>query len=384
MKILMLTSPPAQHFKAICNEKRMHIGILYIISILEQEKHEVDLLDLYLLEKKLPDIMKYDFVGLYCSTVTFLPALRILAVLNCQRKRGWRGKIMAGGPHVSLFPSAFPEFVDFLVKGEGEYAVRDIVNGKIKTRITRYPRIENLDELPRPSYRHYKKLPYPAWDTKFIGTEPIATMNTSRGCVHSCAFCSVGSIWGKRFTYHSAERICDDILYLMKEFGIEGVNFREDNFTSNIQRVFDFCNLLLKKRIAIKWICETRVDDLTFELMEIMQASGCRGIYIGIEAATERLLKILNKRITLDQIRRVSKWCHTLGINIHASFITNIPEETENDKRAMIELIKEIRPQSVRINRYRGFPGSKIYDYLLRNNLYRSISCEGLLDIEDS
>lgn len=381
MKVLFLTSPPARHLKLTYHEKKMHIGIIYLIGVLELERHAVDFIDLYLMEEELPNVMNYNFVGIHSSTITFNSTLKILDEIYRLRKRGWNGKIIVGGPHASIMPESIPDFVDYIVIGEGEYAVRDIINGKNLERVICYPRIENLDKLPRAAYHHYRNIPYSQWDTHMLGVEPIANMNTSRGCPFSCTFCSVNAIWGKKYTYHRAERIIDDIQYLMKTFNVRGVFFREDNFTMNKKRVIEFCTLLIKKKIKIKWMCETRADSLTEDLLKLMYRSGCRCIYIGVEAATERMLRILNKKISLDQVRKVAKWCHFLGLKFHVSFITNVPHETEEDKSAIFKLVREIKPHSFKINKYRGYPGSPLYNYIIENNLYREISNEGLLDI---
>lgn len=381
MKVLMTTSPLARHLKLTYHEKKIHLGVAYIVAILENEKHNVDFIDLYLTEGELPDVTNYDFVGIHSTSITFMSTLEILKKLHQYRKQGWKGKIMVGGPHASIMPESFPDYVDHIVQGEGEYAVRDIVNGRNKNRIIRYQRIKNLDELPRPAYHHFKYLTYSRWDVKMLEVEPIATMNTSRGCPFSCTFCSVGAIWGKKYTYHSADRIIDDIQYLNKDFNAKGIFFREDNFTLNNKRVRDFCELLIKKKLDLRWMCETRVDSLSEKLLKIMHRSGCRCIYVGVEAATQRLLEILNKKITVSQVKQVARWCHKFGIKIHASFLTNVPRETIDDKKAIFELLREIKPHSFIINRYRGYPGSKIYEYLVKKKLYEKISLEGLLDI---
>lgn len=383
MKILIVTSPPAKHLRLSYHEKRIHLGVLYLIAALEREKHEVNLCDLYLTEENLPKIEKYDFVGIHCTTITFRSTMDILKRLYQYRKmKDWHGKIIVGGPHASLMPDSFPDFVDHIVQGEGEYALKDIVNGINTDSLLHYERIKDLDKLPRPAYHHYKFLPYTKWDVDMLGVEPIATMNTSRGCPFSCTFCSVGSIWGKTYTYHSAQRIVDDILYLKREYGTKGIFFREDNFTINNGRIYELCSLLQKKNLRIKWMCETRADSLSEELLKAMHASGCRCIYIGAEAGTQRMLDILDKRITINQVKQAAKWCHKIGIKIHASFITNLPGENIEDKIAIFKLLNEIKPHSYEINKYRGYPGSRIYESLVKKGLYKKISPEGLLDTQ--
>ena len=177
-----------------------------------------------------------DFVGIYANTICFRDTRRMLHRLDYLRQTGrWQGKIMVGGPHTSVALETIPAFVDFVVQGEGEQAILDIVEGRAQERVLRCRRLDNLDDLPMPAWDYFIHQPYNWGGDWFPGT-PVFTMNTSRGCPFHCTFCSVGSIWGRKYNCFSAEHIVADIDYLMQHYGARGIYFREDNFTIHRER----------------------------------------------------------------------------------------------------------------------------------------------------
>jgi radical SAM superfamily enzyme YgiQ (UPF0313 family) len=288
-------------------------------------------------------------MGLYCASVCKDDIQNIIT-------RSKAKTIAVGGPHAHIFPEQIPSKVDYIVRGEGEHIIQKLVEGQYKKGEITTKRLSNeeLDSLPRYPYEYfwYNKQNY-RWDFPFHSVKPIFTMNTSRGCPFDCSFCSVKKIWGKKFTYMSAERVFTDIEFVVKEFGCKGVYFREDNFTVNKKRVRDFCELLLSKKIDIKFACETRIDTVDHELMILMKKAGCIGFYVGVEALNQHMLDIYNKGVTVDQIIQFFNSTNQLGINVAASMITNHPEETAQDKAQDSRLLRQLRPAMVWTNPYR-------------------------------
>jgi len=210
--------------------------------------------------------------------------------------------------------------------------------------------------------------------------KPVFTMNASRGCPFYCSFCSVGSIWGKQYTYFSADRIISEIEYLIKKFGAKGIYFREDNFTLNLERVKDFCEKLIKKNFNIQWACETRVDTLCNEdLIKLMGAAGCRAVYLGVESGSQKMLDILNKNITVEQIEAVVTLCKKHNIRTYCSLITGVPGETYEDYLLTQKLMDKLKPYSYSFNVFVGIPDSPLYKYILNHNIYEYVDDVGLV-----
>jgi len=269
-------------------------------------------------------------------------------------------------------------FVDHIVQGEGEQAIVDIVEGNVRDRVVRYPRIRDLDALPEPAWDLFAKLPY-NWEVPWFPENPVFNLTTSRGCPFNCAFCSNESVWGKKYTAFSAGRVVAEIEHLIANYGAKGIYFRENNFTANRKRVLEFCNLLLEKDIKIHWACESRVDSLDRNLLELMHKAGARGLYFGVESGSQRILDYVNKRITVDQIRNTFRMCHDIGIKTAASIVVGLPHETEEDLAATDKLLKEINPTMIWSNVFVGIPHSKLYRYVVDQHLFEFIDDRGLV-----
>ena len=282
-----------------------------------------------------------------------------------------------GGPHTSAALETIPDYVDHIVQGEGERAIIDIIDGNAP-RIVKARQITDLDSLPMPAWDYFTDLPY-KFDDYRTDVAPVFTMNTSRGCPFNCAFCSVNSVWGRRYTYFSAQRVYEDVKYVQKTYGVKAIYFREDHFTMNKKRVIDFCDLILKDNNPIKWLCETRVDSLDYEQLKLMKRAGCEAFYIGVESGSQRLLDFFKKGEKLVQFEETFQWCHELDIKAYASFVVGAPTETEEERQQTEEFAKKLKPIKAGFNIFVGIPKSELYDMMLDNHLYVCKDKNGLL-----
>lgn len=154
-----MNSPKPKGMSLCTSERRPPLGIGFLISVLREHGHNVYFLDNCLNPKsnyrELITSKKIHYVGMHIDTLSFLEGCKILFDIDGMRKnREWVGKIMVGGPHPSIMPETIPSFVDYIVQGEGEEAVLDIVNGT-QERIIRKEFIENLDNLSSPAWDYF-------------------------------------------------------------------------------------------------------------------------------------------------------------------------------------------------------------------------------------
>ncbi len=384
MNILFTTSATPKMSPFFTTEKRPPLGLGSLMSVTRNEGHKIFFIDNYLtpsnfIEEGYLQKNNIDFVGIYANTICYRDTLRMFNEIGNLRKRKlWNGKIIVGGPHTSVALGTIPEFVEYIVQGEGERAILEIINGKVNKRIVREGRIKDLDSLPFSPWDIFNKLRY-NYSCPWMDIKPVFTMNTSRGCPFNCSFCSVGSIWGKQYTYYSADRIISEIEYLIRNFGAKGIYFREDNFTLNLKRTEEFCEKLIKRNINIHWACETRVDNMSEELVKLMSGAGCRAFYLGVESGSQRVLDRLNKKITVEQIERTINWCKKYKIRTYCSLIVGVPGETFEDYLLTKRLMDKLKPHKYGFNVFVGIPNSFLYKYVLENNLYEYIDDLGLL-----
>jgi len=384
MNILFVTSAAPEKSPFSTNEKRPPLGLGSLISVVRNEGHKVFFIDNYLkpsrfIEEDYLQKNKIDFVGIYANTICFRDTLNMLdKIENLRSKRVWNGKIIVGGPHTSVAVDTIPEFVDYIVQGEGERAVLKIINGEVKERITREVRIKDLDSLSIEPWDIFSELPYD-YTCQWLDIKPVFTMNTSRGCPFNCTFCSVGSIWGGQYTYFSANRIISEIEYLIKNFSAKGIYFREDNFTLNLKRTTEFCEKLITQNINIQWACETRVDNMTENLIKLMSIEGCKAVYLGVESGSQKILDFLNKNITVNQIKEAINLCKKYNIKTYCSLISGVPGETYKDYLLTKRLMHKLKPYSYSFNIFVGIPDSTLYKYVIKNSLYEYIDDNGLV-----
>ncbi len=166
MNLLFTTSAAPKISPFFTTEKRPPLGLGSLMSVARDEGHKIFFIDNYLtpsnfIEEGYLQKNNIDFVGIYANTICYRDTLRMFnEIENLRKKSLWNGKIIIGGPHTSVALSTVPDFVDYVVQGEGERAILEIINGKASKRIIREDRIENLDLLPFSPWDIFNKLPY--------------------------------------------------------------------------------------------------------------------------------------------------------------------------------------------------------------------------------
>lgn len=358
-------------------DRRQPLGLGFLQAYLQKHGFRVEILDNDIQRPPVGSIewtVEYikakrpRFVGVYVHSAGVPEALALMQAI----RKEVDVKFMVGGPHYTLFPDDAPEWIDHVVVGEGELAMLDIVQGRKCPRIHSRELIANLDELPWPSYDYFINQEYDFSISMFDMKPCVVSVNSSRGCPYACTFCGVQSVWGRRYRVFSAEYVYKYIRSLRRKYNVRGVYFREDNFLCSIKRVEKFCDLLLRDNFRLEWACEARVDTLdnNVGLLESIAASGCRGLYIGVESGSQRVLDLMNKQITLEQIIRVFDACKKVGIKTYASMCYGIPGETAKDRIETRKFLERIKPDAVSEAVFIGIPKSPLYDWLLKNEEY--------------
>jgi anaerobic magnesium-protoporphyrin IX monomethyl ester cyclase len=304
-----------------------------------------------------------------------------------------------GGPHSTSIPEeTLTECLelDIVVIGEGEITFSELCKtlnekrdpvtvlglclrqeGKIMRTGPR-PLIENLDSLPFPdqgsittSFGNLKFFDH----NLHISLDKVKEVITTRGCTDFCTFCTVHRAYaekGRSLRMRSAENVLKEISLAKLQYDIKHVAFLDDSFTISKQRTKNIMDGL--KELRLSWNCDTRVNLLDEELIHEMVKTGCKKISIGVESGSEKILKLINKNITLEQIRRVFKWCHEAGLEtIEANFlIGSHPDETAEDIVATRRLIRELKPQRLLVSVIVPFPGTIVRDQMLERGLILS------------
>lgn len=355
------------------------LGIAYIASYLEKYNYEVSILDskaLNLTTTETKDrIMKEkpDVVGITSMTPNVKGALEAAKLV----KEVSNDIItVIGGPQISAFPKetlSF-DFIDFGIYGEGEHAILELVNnihnGKDLSNITGlvYKKnkkvfinqpalIENLDKLPFPS-RHL--LPRDKYHC-VIAKPPFTTMITSRGCPFRCNFCFKGPS-SKKIRYRSAKNVADEIEHCIEKYKVKTIMFYNDTFNANRNHVKNVCTEIIGRGIDIEWEAPVRVDLIDEEILRLMKKAGCIRLRYGVESGDDRILELMNKRITVKKVEEVFKLTKKIGIETFAYFMIGYVTENEKTIRNTINFAKKINPDWVMFTVVTPIPLTNLHD----------------------
>lgn len=339
------------------------LGILSIATVLKKAGHSVAVLDgtIQPYNAIMEEINRCgpDIIGISAMTLMW-PKVKLL---SGELKKRWPGiDIIAGGVHASIIKEKalleVPD-LDAVCWGEGEFAMLEYAenfskpsprtaidgiafrgeDGSLIIGNDRDP-INNLDLLPIPDR---SLLPV----TKYAGAIdqyqelPVTNMITTRGCPFKCIFC-LPDLLGSGTRYRSADKVIEEIEYLIDEFGIRDIAFWDDIFTLNKERVFDLCQKIIEKRLGFIWSAQARADCVTPEMLELMARAGCWKLFYGVESLVQKNLDTLKKGETVKQIFDAVKWTKQAGIEAEGSFIFGIPGETFKDGLETIELANKL------------------------------------------
>lgn len=397
MKVLLMTTPYSveerygKHIKKLGVMMLPPLGIAYVAAVLEREGHEVEIVDTAVENMGVPDAAtyilsrSYDAIGLSVQTPMYGNFQKLIQMI----KPHLNGTpIIAGGPHASIYPDQTlernPE-IDFTVYGEGELTIpgiMDVIEGKkdpkdvlgiayrkdgkvIKTAEPDF--IRDIDNLPYPARHLLKMEKYEAMPST-VKNMPMLHMIASRGCPFRCTFCSSASIMKRTYRYHSPKRVVDEMEHLKDEYGVREICFQDDLFTVNKKWVSDICNLLIQRGLDkhLSWTCHTRVNTVDRELAKLMKKAGCWQMHMGVESASQELLDRIQKGTTPEQARNTVKILKEEGIVIRCYFILGLPGETREDALRTIAFAKEIDPDYAKFSLTTPYPGTELYDQLLR------------------
>jgi len=197
----------------------------------------------------------------------------------------------------------------------------------------------------------------------------------SRGCPYNCTFCGSSKIWKRKLRVRSIDNILGEIEKLIKDYGKPGerfdIKFWDDTFTSIRKNVINFCNALIQRGLnkKIRWYCLTRVNLIDEEILKLLKKSGCNAIALGIESGSDRILKAIRKRITTEQVRNAVKLIKKHGFRLNTYWMLGFPEETEEDIRASINFLTELRPDSAFVSVLVPFVGTDEYEKVVQAGL---------------
>jgi len=422
VKILLISPPLTGSLSVGISIIKAPLGLAYIAAYLEKQEYHPEIIDCMayyeeiekkedgnyrvgLSEKKIIRKIKNfnpDIVGISCSfSVYEKDSIQVAKLV----KQNSDALVIFGGAHSSANPDSVlkNKCVDVVVKGEGEVVFSDIVkNFRNKKKINSIPGtiirknnggikvnksaeyIKNLDEIPFPA-RHllpmerYLKHPHNSIANM---RGPTTEIITSRGCPFNCIFCSIHTVWGKKWRARSPKNVVDELESLYKEYNIREFRFFDDNISWDKKRMIEICNEIIKRKLDIKWDTPNGVALVTLdeEVLKKMKKAGYYKTIICIESGCEKTLKFIRKPLTLDLAKKIIKTCNKLGIWTWSAFIIGFPDETKEDIQKTIDFAKRSGLNFVTFYVAQPYPGTEMYDVFKEKGLIKGELVGGIME----
>ncbi len=368
------------------------LGLCYLQACLDKAGYtDSKIVDIYKSYDEIKRIIaEYnpDVVGISCFTV-YRGSSYKLARLAKEVNPGV--KVVMGGPHATYMWEQIMRnlpFVDMIVLGEGDVTIVELVRaldknlplddvkgivfrkGSDVVKTDARPLIDNLDEVPFPSYRDINLDYYAvAKPPEYYSKQKKASIVSSRGCVFSCNFCSTTVFWSRRWRPRSPANVVDEMEKLYKEQSVKFFTFVDDIFTTNPQRVIEICKEIMRRNMKIKWYAETRVDCIPKEMLEWMKKAGCFLIQLGVESGSDTILKNINKKITGEQVVNAIKTIRDVGMRAETLLMVGNPGETKETVDETRKVLLAGRPDEIVVSVTRVFPSTQLCELAKKQGL---------------
>ncbi len=397
MKILFLVPPETLSLessvpKALEGGKGYYpkLGLLYVAAYYERETGDTPVFIDCPPEKVTESDLRHrvrkikpDMVAMSIMTFNLLDALQSAKMLKQELPNV---KICLGGPHVNLYPEETLKLplIDYVVFGEGEPIFTKLIQAldaqgadsdslinvkglgwkcdNVAQVNPAETELLDLDTLPNPARHLVDVSKY----VHIIGEgRQFFTIQATRGCPAACSFCDIRKT---TFRARSAANVVAEVEELVAQ-GVDDLFFVDDTITINKKNLLQFCDLIVERGIKINYKISARVDTVNEEILRALKRSGCYRIHYGIESATPRHLKYLQKGQTPEKVERACKMSREAGIGFFAYMMIGIPHETRREMFATVEFAKQLKPDYAQFSICTPYPKTELYFQMLKEGI---------------
>lgn len=391
MAEVILFRPDGGYAKKL-GSRRCPLGLLHIAAPLIERGISVAIIDGLITpdwREELQTHLGEDTICVGASVMTGPPIASALEFSGLVKQQH-SAPVIWGGIHPSMLPlqTMEHELVDMVIEGEGEESLLQLVealkssgdldaipglfykrDGQVCQSSVKARNID-LNSQPFPSYDLIDTESYILQKLRYLGSsERNMEMKTDRGCPHRCAFCYNLNYNKRRWRALSAEVVLDRMETLVHRYDLQGVNFVSDNFFVDKKRVGAICQGILDRSLNIAWHGDIRIDTflkMDDDLVKLMLRSGCTCLTFGVESGSDRMLSLINKDITVAQVKQAHERALSHGFLINYHLMMGLPDETARDVLQTLELMAYLA-QSPNVVIYgptvfAPFPGTPMFD----------------------
>ncbi|MGK5091014.1 radical SAM protein [Deltaproteobacteria bacterium TL4] len=396
MKIVLLKVPMGHHIQAdmsdlFDDEVGVYppLGLLYIYASHRKLRPQDDLRILDCVVEKLGKEemiqrlteLQPDLIGITVLTFHLIEINHCIALIKNFLPQT---RIVLGGPHVHLFPveALKSSQADYAVTGEGEHSFPQLIECmEQQTPVSDVPGIYyydaqkticrgkpaevivNLDQLP---LLDFNAIPVKRYSS-LMSQHATGMLMTSRGCPFQCIYCDRPTM-GNDYRVHSPERVIADLKAGLTH-GIHDFQIWDDTFTVQRKRVLAICQLIQQEQLNLKFSIRARVNTIDEEVLQQLKLAGCARISFGVEAGSEKMLRVLKKGINMQQVFKAFELAKKYKIDTLADFIIGGPDQKREDCLDTINLAIKLDPTYVQFTIMTPFPGTELYAMALERGI---------------
>ncbi|MBN1336052.1 MAG: cobalamin-dependent protein [Deltaproteobacteria bacterium] len=353
------------------------LGLPSLAAWLEHRGHRVYIVDGHVerMDVHTPERLlarfRPDLVGITAMTPV-VPAA--LAVARACRRLFPGVPIVLGGAHPTVLPEdvlAHSE-VDFVVRGEGEVTLAELVEGSDPATLAglSWRAVDGIVHNPdRPLLPDLDALPSPAWHllplSRYrpgLGTYrklPAVSLMTARGCPNRCTYCF--NLFGHQVRRQTPTRVVEEVRRLRAVHGIRQIQFYDDTFTLRKDWVLELCGRFAREVPDVAWTCYGRVDTVDADMLDSMARAGCHQICFGVESGDPEVLRTVEKHITIDQVRTAVRLAREAGIRPRGTFMIGNQGETPASMQRTIDLALSLDIDVALFSVATPYPGTAFY-----------------------
>lgn len=357
-------------------------GVAYIAAYLLQHNKDIDVkiidfgINDFSEQKYTEDLQRFspDIVGIGMSTLHYYSAIQIA---NVTKKFDSNILVIMGGPHATARPSDCLEWCDVVTHGESELTFNELVQRKRLSSIggisynqdgqvlhnPQRKRIKNLDELPFPAYH--------LLDIKKYSKYPMMSMSGSRGCPYNCTYCFSPTMWERKLTMRSPKNIVDEIEFLHDQYDCSGIIFHDDTLNIPLKRGINICDELIKRELNkdMNFECQLRMNRqfVSSYLFKKMKEANFTRVMFGVESGSQKVLDLMNKSLSIDEIKRAIKMSKNEGLETTGFFMVGNYGEGSLDILKTWRLIMKMKLDKTGFAIAVPFPETEFYNILKKD-----------------
>jgi p-methyltransferase len=355
-----------------------NLAAVYLTNFLRRRGHGAEYVNLFQHEKdKLAALLDQDPLCVAITTTFYVVNLPVNEMVEFIRARNPRVKIVVGGPlisnHLRNSPGdALKVALDdmgadiYVGEGQGELTLSLIVEclkeggdlGGVPNLI--YPeggKLRRTRVVAENNSMDENAIDWRAFPHLDLG--PTLQTRTARSCAFKCSFCNYPGRAGA-LSLTSLDVIERELDSMLELGNVRNVVFIDDTFNVPFPRFKDICRMMIRRKYPFNWFSYFRCSNSDEEAIDLMAESGCKGVFLGIESGSPRILENMNKAATIEKYAKGIEMLRSRDILTFGSFILGFPGETEETVEETIDFIRHHRPDYYRVQMWYCEPGTPI------------------------